>query len=243
MKAYIAEIMETIQGEGLTAGARQIFVRFCGCNLRCSYCDTKASLVKPETGIFYPRTGKTEDQELFLNPLDISTAIELVQEFSSSWISFTGGEPLLWTEFITEFALKLKPTGYKFLLETNGTLIEELKKCLSMIDMISMDFKLPSATGEDNWENHYFFLKEAAAKSCYVKVVVNKDTKEEELGRVFDIVKKVDYKIPVFLQPATIENKPDLTLLPFLLKMQKKGLSCLDDIRIMPQMHVYLKLT
>lgn len=243
MKAYIAEIMESIQGEGLTAGARQIFVRFCGCNLRCSYCDTKSSLVKPERGFFYPQTGKTQDQKSFLNPLDISSAIEIIQNFSSSWISFTGGEPLLWVEFINEFVMQLKPKGYRFLLETNGTLVQELKKCLNTIDIISMDFKLPSATGEDNWKKHYFFLKEAALRSCYVKVVVNKDTEEEELEHVFDIVKKVDYRIPVFLQPATIMGKPDLTLIPFLLEMQEKGLNYLNDIRIMPQMHVYLKLT
>ena len=43
MDAPIIEIFSSIQGEGLLIGERQIFVRFAGCNLDCTYCDTKNS--------------------------------------------------------------------------------------------------------------------------------------------------------------------------------------------------------
>ncbi len=43
--AHIQEIFNSIQGEGIFIGLRQVFLRFCGCNLNCSYCDT------PETQI------------------------------------------------------------------------------------------------------------------------------------------------------------------------------------------------
>ncbi|SHG99700.1 Organic radical activating enzyme [Thermosyntropha lipolytica DSM 11003] len=242
MKAYLIEIMESIQGEGLTAGMRQIFLRFGGCNLRCSYCDTGASLATPEEGFFYPQAGNSRSKEAFKNPLDTLSVIELVRRFSSSWISFTGGEPLLWSDFVRELGLKLKPAGYRFLLETNGTLVEELDKCLPLVDLISMDFKLPSATGKDNWDNHYFFLREAVTKPCYVKIVANQDTREDEIYQAFDIIGKIDRKIPVYLQPVTKEGRPDLKLLPFLLRMQEKGLNRLEDVRIMPQLHVFLGL-
>ena len=39
-KTYIAEVFSTIQGEGLTCGERQVFIRFALCNLKCDYCDT-----------------------------------------------------------------------------------------------------------------------------------------------------------------------------------------------------------
>ena len=39
-KAKIKEIFTSIQGEGPFIGHKQLFVRFCGCNLSCKYCDT-----------------------------------------------------------------------------------------------------------------------------------------------------------------------------------------------------------
>lgn len=38
MKGKIAEVFESIQGEGIYQGVRQIFVRFVGCIQRCNFC-------------------------------------------------------------------------------------------------------------------------------------------------------------------------------------------------------------
>lgn len=40
-KTKIREIFTSIQGEGLYIGVKQLFIRFCGCNLKCDYCDTQ----------------------------------------------------------------------------------------------------------------------------------------------------------------------------------------------------------
>ena len=55
-EVYIKEIFTSIQGEGLYVGEKQIFVRFCKCNLACRYCDTDFSLKKKK---------KYLDSELF----------------------------------------------------------------------------------------------------------------------------------------------------------------------------------
>ena len=40
LETKINEIFSSIQGEGPVVGYKQLFIRFCGCNLNCNYCDT-----------------------------------------------------------------------------------------------------------------------------------------------------------------------------------------------------------
>ncbi|MDF1532664.1 MAG: 7-carboxy-7-deazaguanine synthase QueE, partial [ANME-2 cluster archaeon] len=40
---FLGEIFNSIQGEGIFTGMRQVFVRFQGCPLHCDYCDTPQS--------------------------------------------------------------------------------------------------------------------------------------------------------------------------------------------------------
>ena len=42
-KIKVKEIFASIQGEGPYVGYKQLFVRFCNCNLKCNYCDTEFS--------------------------------------------------------------------------------------------------------------------------------------------------------------------------------------------------------
>ena len=74
MKTKINEIFSSIQGEGPVVGYKQLFIRFCGCNLNCAYCDTEFDIGK-----------EYSPQELFKK---ISTEYDL-KTFHS--ISLTGG--------------------------------------------------------------------------------------------------------------------------------------------------------
>ena len=83
IKGKIAEVFDSIQGEGLYLGEKQIFVRFFNCNLSCTYCDTKLN-----------RFMEYEPKELF-------EEIKLYRDKYHS-ISFTGGEPLLYADFLKD---------------------------------------------------------------------------------------------------------------------------------------------
>ena len=167
MKAPIIEIFSSFQGEGLFIGQRQIFVRFAGCNLNCSYCDTNDS--------------KSEKSGKLMTVDDVLAAIENVRTPDCHVISFTGGEPSLYPEFINEVA---RQTDLKILLETNGTLPEKID-FIEKLDIVSLDIKLPehfnNDFNEDIFINEIKSVNLLMAKSImlYCKVVVLPSSKNK----------------------------------------------------------------
>ena len=71
----INEIFYSLQGEGYYTGTPAIFIRFSGCNLKCSFCDTQH-----EEG-----TMMTDDE-----------IIAEVKKYPAVTVVLTGGEPSLW---------------------------------------------------------------------------------------------------------------------------------------------------
>ena len=76
----IVEIFPSIQGEGLRQGEPTVFIRLSGCNLKCSFCDTK-----------YAWKGGRE----FTAGEILDEVRKIRRRFPASWVSLTGGEPLL----------------------------------------------------------------------------------------------------------------------------------------------------
>ncbi len=241
MKAYLSEIFESIQGEGVLLGTRQIFVRFCGCNLACPYCDTLQSREKVDSCLVFLTPGARSDVCEYANPLTVTQIVAAIQGYRSRWVSLTGGEPLLWPGFLRELGSTLVGKGYRVLLETNGTLARELNEVLEFIDMVSMDFKLPSAVGVELFSVHRRFLKTAVRRPVYVKVVVTPSTEPWEIGEVARIIAGVDAKVPLVLQPVSGIEKT----IPAeqLLALQVEALHRLEDVRVIPQVHKLLGMT
>ena len=78
----LKELFASIQGEGPLVGYKQIFMRLCGCNLKCKYCDTDFDAINAKE-------------------YTISELLEYVKKHSECHsVSLTGGEPLLHTSFI-----------------------------------------------------------------------------------------------------------------------------------------------
>ena len=195
MKTHINEVFSSIQGEGILIGRRQVFIRFSGCNLDCNYCDTS----------------KSRDSEFG----DLVSIEELHQEIDQlitpdfHSISFTGGEPLLNADFIKIFLQEYK---FKSLLETNGSLPDELAKIAGFLDYVSLDIKLPEHEASKNWDD-LFGLELESIKllrdeeiNTYCKVVVMPGTKVDMIGfiasKIADEVQNTS-NLSMVLQPVS----------------------------------------
>ncbi|MBI3990966.1 MAG: 7-carboxy-7-deazaguanine synthase QueE [Candidatus Omnitrophica bacterium] len=227
MTPYVAQPFSSVQGEGIFAGVRQIFIRFKGCNLKCSYCDENGK---------YHRFAVTEILKA-VKRLDIPSGLH-------HSISITGGEPLLYQDALKSLLPRLKKMGFRIYLETNGTLPETLAAVIKNIDIIAMDIKLPSSTGErELWNEHLEFLKIGRKRNIFIKIIVTPDTKISDMRKAAGLIKKVDSNTPLCIQPAT--NKKGVKPLLYgnrLLKFQAEALKGLKGVRIIPQIHKVLKL-
>lgn len=188
VKGRIAEIFESIQGEGIYVGDRQVFVRFFGCNLDCRFCDTK-----PDNFREYTPKELFEELKIYLD--------------SGQIISFTGGEPLLQKDFLKEILPLTFECGFKNYLETNGTLPGELDEVIEYVDVVAMDLKLSSSTGLDNfWDIHRRFLEIASKKEVFLKAVICDTTEEEDLKQALKLITEINKTAILVLQPNTYGN-------------------------------------
>jgi len=239
MACPVTEIFSSVQGEGLLVGCRQVFIRLPGCNLHCSFCDTPSG-EEPYFCRIEQHPGQ-RDFKMIPNPLTVQEVAAAVYAYDLSIhhsVSLTGGEPLLRTSFITELVPLLKGTRQGIYLETNGTLPEELAKVIDIIDIIGMDFKLPSVSGlPPFWEKHRRFLKIAAQKKVYVKVVVGEKTAEDEIERAAGVINEIDAGIAMIIQPVSPTGEVKAISPGRMLELQRLALQKLIDVRVIPQTH------
>jgi len=224
--ANIYEIFCSFQGEGIYLAQPQIFVRFSGCNLQCSYCDT-------------PKTRQANAGENYTVAQALDKIISLKKsKLKPKVVSFTGGEPMLHADFIAVLAQKLKKIGLKIYLETNGTMPQEFEKIKKYVDVVAMDIKLPSACGKELWQAHKAFLK-SAGKKVFVKIVLENKTTVTEFSKAVLLVDSVSKNIPVVLQPATAPKKINLKKLWDFYNLASGKLI---NVRIVEQMHKYWRV-
>jgi 7-carboxy-7-deazaguanine synthase len=240
----ICEIFSSIQGEGMLAGRRQIFIRLTDCNLDCAYCDTahqKGAVCHLES---------TPGSNIYLDtPQQFS--LEQLVALLKSWcsmmpgvhhsISITGGEPLLSVNILAEWLPELRKI-LPLHLETNGSLPNELNQIVQHLDYISMDIKLPSvaACSRPLWELHRTFLQISASTNVSVKLVVGQQTSLDEIRQACEIITSVHKNVPLFVQPLTLPDGTVGITAVHLLSLQESAASILPDVRVIPQMHKLL---
>lgn len=239
MGCPVNEIFSSLQGEGLYVGCRQVFIRLHGCNLQCAFCDT---VLQQEPA--FCRVEVTPGRRDFIylpNPLkagEIAAAANAFDLPLHHSVSLTGGEPLLHPSLIRELAPLLKGTRRGIYLETNGTLPEALSEVIDFIDMVAMDFKLPSVTGlPPCWDEHRRFLKIAALKEAYVKIVVGEETTYTEIEKAAELINSTTAGVPLILQPVSEIGDVRGISPAHALELQRQALKMLADVRIIPQTH------
>lgn len=137
MKADIHsfESMAALDGDGI-----RYAVFFTGCPLRCVYCHN-------------PDTWHKSGNEWSAEDL-VKKVIRYKPYFKNGGgVTFSGGEPLLNAEFITEAGELLRKNGINYALDTSGSveLNENVKKALDGAELVILDVKF---FDEDNYKKY-----------------------------------------------------------------------------------------
>lgn len=242
IRGRLSELFCSCQGEGPHVGRRHVFVRLAGCTVGCRFCDTPDSL-RPGEG--FVLKGQAADTRHFANPIEAEAAAALILDLVDAnrpvhAVSITGGEPLEQPAFLGELLPRLR--GVVRLLETAGTLPDELARVIDEVDIVSMDLKLPSvARVRDCFDAHRRFLDIARRSDVYVKVVVNDRVSPVDWQRAVGIVAEVDAAIPFIVQPETDRSgalRADFARLQEFARLATAA--GLLDVRVIPQVHKFL---
>ena len=229
--APIDEVFFSYQGEGIYAGIPQIFVRFSGCNLRCNYCDTPNSLNINSKSKFFTTQALFE----YINNIFEKNKEKFYGQKPS--VSFTGGEPLLYADFILDLVKKYLKNKFSVYIETNGSLSKQIKKIYKYCSVVSMDIKFQSACKKDLFKEHKKFLEICKTK-VFVKTVITKSTQEKEFIKAINTISGISKNIPLVIQPSSFDNITNQKVLKF----YSIAILKIKDVRILPQLHKLWKM-
>ena len=177
----VVERFVSINGEGAHAGEPAAFIRFKGCNLSCSYCDTK-----------WANKNDALSSECTADSLVRWAADQPVKN-----VTLTGGEPLLQDD-IEGLIEKLLGLGLRVEIETNGSLPLDRYIKPDARPAFTMDYKLPYSGMESAMRRDNFKLLN---KHDTVKFVSGS---QEDLKRAKEIIDeyRLTERCHVYLSPV-----------------------------------------
>jgi len=244
-KGYIAEVFRSIQGEGPYVGYLQVFVRFSGCSLRCAYCDTPRAQERASVCIL---RGDSPAGGLLPNPVDaheLASFVRTLAEASAGIhsMSATGGEPLEQGEFLRAFLREIKNGGLRVYLETNGLFEDAARATAPLVDVASIDIKLPSLCGGGDLLGIYRrVLPIFRQHELFCKVVVAEGFEASEFDEAVRLVANLDARTPFIIQPATPNAGRGGMKGAELLACYATAAAHLRDVRVIPQCHPLMGL-
>ena len=192
----VAERFVSVNGEGRAAGKLAAFIRFTGCNLACSYCDT-----------MWANAPVAADRAERVSVADL---VAWACETRVECVTLTGGEPALQSALPSLVcALLAEPgpleRGLRVEIETNGAadlreLAQLREACASLPGSLTftVDWKLPASGMEDRMLRENFALLDARDT---VKFVCGG---EGDLARMLEVSRELGLpnRVPVYLSPV-----------------------------------------
>lgn len=252
-RANLVEIFSSVQGEGPDVGAATLFLRFGGCDLRCTWCDSPHTW-RPARHCRIEQHPGAGDFRHAPNPLPLDDALAAARALhpeSHRFASLTGGEPLLQPDAVAQLARALRAAGLALHLETHGLHADALAVALPHLDVVSMDWKLASdvrraAAKGDSGDSgasqfhpaHRRFLSVArAAPRVVVKLVISAASRGDEIRAACDGVAETHPRACVVLQPVTPFAGVQPPAASRVLELQRLAAARLPDVRVIPQTH------
>lgn len=183
MKGYVHSIQSlgTVDGPGVRS-----VVFLSGCPLRCIYCHNPDTWEQQADQL-------TEAEELAQRLLRFYSFIK------NGGVTFSGGEPLLQAEFVTEVAGILKKEGLHIAIDTCGIpATSAAARLIEVADLFLLDVKM---TREDDYKRHtggsleatmnFLDRLEKVGKDVWIRhvVVPNVNDSKEDVMRLAELIK------------------------------------------------------
>lgn len=260
--APVMEVFASIQGEGAYVGEPQVLVRLRGCPLRCRWCDTPGSweLGEEDRARVAAPLG-TRREVSWTTPFQVACWIAEVEPGGPRTVSVTGGEPLMWPEFV--LGLRGVIGARRLHLETGGGHPAALERALAACDHVSLDLKLPADLRTPVPLDTPAAAAEGAARTfepsphtasqwraarardlalvsggdACVKLIVAGDRRAEEFEELVLDVARLAPELPLFVQPVTPVQgvpAPSVELLTEVVELARGEGLC---ARVVPQVH------
>jgi 7-carboxy-7-deazaguanine synthase len=213
-KLRVYETFYSIQGEGLYMGMPAVFLRLAGCNINCSFCDTK---FKKSQAYTFNQLYKIWRSKGYIKHLR-----------NGAHLVVTGGEPLLQQEVLPAFFHyiwnKVDSWISPFIeVETNATIVpnQDFDMWVNYYNC-SPKLKNSGVKKSKRWNEEAlkFFVEKASKNSaCFKFVIINKN----DIKEVLKFVKKFRVEPnTIFLMPEGKSEKDLERKRKFVVELCKK---------------------
>jgi organic radical activating enzyme len=257
--APVMEVFASIQGEGAYVGEPQVLLRLRGCPLRCRWCDTPASWTLRERDRARIAASSERHEPPWATPFQAACWIAEVEPGAPRTVSITGGEPLVWPEFLLGLRPMLRPR--RMHLETAGAHPRALARVIDAFDHVSLDLKpeldldepveleAHASSGFDESSPITPAEWRAAREACLTlvsgrdacgKIVVSGERTAEDFLPLFDEIERCAPKLAIYLQPATPVGRSTAPRSDLVASVCEMARDRDLVVRVVPQVHRFL---